>query len=150
MRYAIITVFYLVVIAWALMSCGPAAKIRRAERILAKAELQGAKWRIDTIYNTIEVPVPEIKHDTLFKMTTDTVKIFKDRLRMKYYMKHDTVYLEGECLPDTIKVTVPVEVTKTLQAKQGTPWWVWVLVACVFIVGLWMGAKLFRGGKADW
>lgn len=128
-----------------LASCGPAAKLKRAERLIKKAEAMGAVWHVDTVYADREVPVPRVERDTVvYNVPGDTIIIEKERLRVKLKVSHDSIYVSGECLPDTIKISVPVTVTKTIHAKQGMSWWLWVLMAIGFIGGVWIGAKLFR------
>lgn len=133
-----------VIIILLMASCGPAAKLRRAERLIKKAEQMGSVWHVDTVTTIQYVPVKSVRIDTAFKNTRDTVVIEKERLRMRYYTKHDTVHLQGECLPDTIKIEVPVTVTKTIESRSGPPWWVWLIVCGVFVLGVWAGTKASR------
>jgi len=135
----------LLIVLLVLISCGPAAKLRRAERLIAKAELQGAHWGSDTVWKSTDVFIPVIHTDTVVLNTPgDTITITRDRLQVKLKIRRDSIYVDGKCLPDTIRIKVPVTVTKTIEARAGMPWWAWVLIAIGFIVGLWMGAKLFR------
>jgi hypothetical protein len=136
---------YLAILALLLASCGPAAKLRRAERLIAKAELQGAHWRSDTVWKTTDHFIPVVKRDTMILNTPgDTITITKERLQVKIRIRRDSIYVAGACLPDTIRIRVPVSVTKTIEAKQGLPWWYWLIVALCFIGGTWMGVKLNR------
>lgn len=138
--------YWLVVVGLLLMtSCGPAAKLRRAERLIKKAEAMGAVWHVDTVYTEREIPVPRVQRDTVVvNAPGDTIYITKERLRVKVKVQRDSIYVSGECLPDTIKVNVPVTVTKTIEVKRGIPWWVWLLATFCYIGGTWMGIKLSK------
>lgn len=117
-------------------SCGPSYHLRRAEQHLQKAELKGANVRTDTVYklDTIYVPVVGIETDTIFQsIPGDTVEIEKERLRIKYVeLKWDSVYIEGECLPDTVEVVrnIPVAVNKEISSGLS----VWdVVILCIVV-----------------
>jgi hypothetical protein len=107
-----------------------ANKLKRAERLINKAEELGAKWHVDTV--TVEVPVfvPETRVDSIIvSKPGDTVVITKDRLKLKYVrLQGDTVFIAAECAADTIYKKVSVTVVKTIKAKGGIKWW-WLLVA---------------------
>lgn len=124
----------LFLILLALSSCGVNHHLRQAERHLKKAEQLGAKVRVDTFYVTKEVIVPEVKFDTLVSILrlTDTLTITKDRAVTK--IKLDTllkkVYISTQCLPDTVRLTIPVTVTKEI--KSTFPWW---YLAIAFFAG---------------
>lgn len=111
-------------------SCGPAAKLRRAEKLISKAEEMGAVWHVDTVYQMTPVEIESVRVDSVIvALPGDTVTIEKDRLKVKYVrLPGDSVFIEGECKGDTIYKAVPVTVTKTITAKGGIQWW-WLLVA---------------------
>jgi len=135
----------LLILSLILISCGPAYKLRRAERLIKKAEAMGAVWHVDTVYTERDVPVPRVQRDTVVvNAPGDTILITKERLRVKVKVQRDSIYVSGECLPDTIRISVPVTVTRTIEAKRGLPWWFWVLVGICFIGGTWMGIKLAK------
>lgn len=83
---------------------------------LKQAKKKGAETRIDTVYVEKSIYIPSVKTDTVFESKPgDTIIIQKDRLRMRYVnLPGDTVYLEGECLPDTIRIKIPVTVTNKI------------------------------------
>lgn len=116
-----------------LASCGPSYHLRRAEHHLKKAELKGAIIKVDTVYIEKQVFVPEVKTDTIFKTKEgDTVYISKEKLKIKYVkLPGDSVYLEGKCEADTVKINVPVTITKEISAPKGFwyyfPWLLFVL-----------------------
>lgn len=118
------------VILWILTSCGPAYHLKKAKE-------KGAEVTTDTLYQDVQVFVPIVEKDTVFRsMPGDTVTITKDRLQMKYVqIQGGTVYLQGKCLPDTIKVNVPYAVTTTIKAGYTG----WKLVGMI-LFGLVVGA----------
>lgn len=122
MRY-----FFIILI---LASCSSASKLRRAEKLIDKAEELGAKWRVDTVkvqipYSVPEVYVKEVHH----ALPGDTVRIEKERLKIKYVrLPGDSIFIEGKCEGDTIYKEVAVTVTKTIEAKNGLSW-CWLLLA---------------------
>lgn len=118
-------------IAILLFSCAPQAKLRRAEKLIKKAELLGAQWRVDTVKVNVPVFIDRIALDTLLiSGTSDTVVITKDRLRLKYVnLPGDTVWISGECDSLTIIKEVPVTITKVIQAPdKGLKWWQLILI----------------------
>lgn len=113
-----------------LASCGANYHLRRAEHHLKKAELKGALIGSDTVWKSVEIYVPEVTTDTVFRsLQGDTVRIEKDRLKIKYVkLPGDSVYIEGKCETDTVKIEVPVTVTKNIQATSWIKWW-YLLIA---------------------
>jgi len=133
----------ILILAWCLVSCGPAYHLRRAEHHLKKAELKGAVIKPDTVYKFIEIEVPAVSYDTVFQSAEhDTVFISKDRLKIKYVnLPGDSVYIEGKCEADTVKIKVPVTVTKNITAPKGFWYWFpWLL----FVVAIGAVAYLIR------
>ena len=64
-----------------LVSCSPTAKLRRAEKLIAKAKAGGAHVKSDTVFSIKEVITKEVKKDTVFKdVAGDTVYITKDNI----------------------------------------------------------------------
>lgn len=82
-----------------------------------------------TIHDTVNITVPEIKHDTVFtenffsKIKTDTLIIQKERLTMKIFHDtiHDSIYIQGEC--DTITIEKIVERKIPVKYYEKTPTW---------------------------
>jgi len=126
-------------------SCSPAGMLKRAGRLIKKAEQRGAKWGSDTIYIDREVITKEVKLDTLIKQVDfrDTMTVVKDRIvtKVKVDVKEKTVYVDSKCKSDTVKIHVPVEVTKTIQAGIST-WDVIKLSLLIVIVAILL-TKLF-------
>lgn len=130
MRAAILLVLSVVVLA----SCNDARKL---QRILGRHP----EWR-DTVlvYDTVEAIVEYVRHDTLFvSVPGDTVRVDDGRLHIRYVrLPGDTVYLRGECDPDTAKKIVPT-ITQQINptqdvTKEVIPWW--VIAALLVALGL--------------
>lgn len=126
-----------------LCSCGPVAKLKRAEKLIKKAEELGAVWHVDSVQVEVPVFVPETRVDSIFvQKPGDSVVIEKERLKVIIKrLKGDTIKVEAECKADTIKVKVTKTVTKTIQAKDGIKWW-WLIV--VFVGGAIVGKFVIR------
>ena len=86
------------------MSCSP---IKRHSRLVEKFPHVHTQ---DTIIqrDTIRLEIPKVEVDTIFKLDSfqvalhDTIFIEKERLKIKMYTIHDSVFVEGSC--DTIFV----------------------------------------------
>ena len=92
----------------------------------------------DTIYKRDTIYSKEVYKDSIFRFTSDTVVLQKERLTVKYFHNyHDsTVYLEGNCAPDTIVVETP-QVTNTI--IQDPTWWInvkqyWWIVLLIAVI----------------
>lgn len=121
-----------------LTACSP-------EKLLQMAEKKGAKVTTDTVFQERLVYVPSVTHDTTFtSLPGDTVTITKDRLQVKYVrLPGDKVYIQGTCLPDTIKISVPVEVTRTISAGYSK----WQMIGAVFGGIFFVGVMAFGAYK---
>lgn len=119
-----------------LSSCGPTFYLKKAERALKKAEQLGAEIQADTIYKERLVFVDSIRVDSIFTSRVgDTVYISKDRLKVTFVrLPGDSVYIEGKCEADTVKINVPISVIKEIKAGHST-WDMVILSIVVLIVG---------------
>lgn len=130
----------LVLIAIGLSSCSEKSRatrqLKRAERALKKAEMLGADISADTIWRTLEIPVPYVSTDTVFEsIEGDTVVIQQDRLKIKYVnLPKDSVYIYGECEADTIYFDNPTTVYKEISSGY-TLWELVILAIAALPVG---------------
>lgn len=117
---------YLVIILFTLSSCGASYHLKQSERHLRKAIEKGAEVADDTVYVTKEIIIPEVKLDTVFKaQQKDTVFLTKDKLKIKYVkLPGDSVFIQGECEPDTVKIEIPVEINREISAGYS----IWKLI----------------------
>ena len=113
------TIPYILLIFLALgQSCSPQ---RRLTRLLEhNPELTVA----DTVRLRDTVISPMVKSDTFISLSrmSDTVVVEKDRLLVKLFRHHDTLYVEGKCKADTIVrvLRIPVEKIKLVKAEPET------------------------------
>lgn len=113
---------------------------------LKKAIQKGGKVVSDTVYVEREVITPEVTTDTVFhSVAGDTVRIEKERLKIKYVrLPGDSVYVEGKCESDTIRISVPTYIKTEITAPP-CKWNGWYVVgaAIIFLViGILLG-KIF-------
>lgn len=96
------------------------SKFRKAERKIEKLTIRYPQLlKKDTINDTIKITTQAVQVDTIFNSTDgDTVTIFKDKLRIQYVKKGDTVYIRGECEADTIYKTISIPVEQIVVRKQ--------------------------------
>lgn len=137
-----------ILIIMIMASCSPAAKLRRAEKLIAKAEEMGAKWHVDTVYVTKHVIVPETHFDTVLTEVNfrDTITVEKDKVvtRVKVNTVSKEIFIETKCPPDTIKIKVPVTVTKTIKAKGYSLWQLIILALVMLLAGYGVRAFMRR------
>lgn len=136
---------YLLAIILILSGCGPASKLRRAEKLIKKAEEQGGVWSSDTVWVERQVFVPEIRVDSITILKPgDSVVIFKDRLEVKIKrLAGDTVFIDAKCDTVTITERIPVVVNKEIEVRGRLRWYHlvgWSLLA--LIIGVIAGRLL--------
>jgi hypothetical protein len=128
-----------VIIGIILSSCSPATRLRRAEKLIKKAEEQGAVWTVDSVRVEVPVFVPETRVDSIFvSKPGDTVTLIQDRLKVKYVrLPGDSVFIEGKCEADTIKIKQTVTINKTIKAQGWLRWWHLLIAAGVgLLIGI--------------
>lgn len=121
-------IYLLLVLVGLIVSCSP---VKRFNRLIDRHPYL---IQTDTVvrYDTVEVIVPEVKHDTSFidKTLYDTVFIDKERLKIKLWKVVDTLYVEGECETDTVtvvrEVKIPVKYYESSKWWNKIPWWVYL------------------------
>lgn len=103
LRY--LTVFFPVVLVFALVSCSPLKRLQRLERKhpqLFNRENDTVKY-----HDTLKVIIPGLKMDTILSVQQarkDTVFIYKDGIHTKVFINKDDLYLESKTDTDTITV----------------------------------------------
>jgi hypothetical protein len=106
---------------------------------LNRAIKKGAKVRVDTVTQVVEVVVQEVKTDTVFRSEVgDTVYITEEKLKIKYVkLPGERVFIEGECSADTIYQTIKVPCETTITAPpEKIKWWHWLIVVLVLLIVL--------------
>jgi hypothetical protein len=112
-----ITILLLTVLLLGCASNKANRKLKRAERLTAQAIELGAKVTPDTVYKWRTVFIDSVRVDSIFtSVVGDTVYLERERLKVKYVrLKGDSIFIRGECLADTVKIQVPVTVTKNIK-----------------------------------
>lgn len=103
-------------------SCSCNYHLKQAKKKCGMSLLSDTTIIRDTIYSK------SVKKDSLFFYNQkDTVVIREGKLVMKYFYSRDSVYLQGNCLTDTIYVDKTV-ITNTTELKPDySSWKEWIL-----------------------
>lgn len=120
-----------------LQSCGAKYHLNRA---IAKDPdiLKSVVVRVDT---TIVTESKAIR-DTLVLERHDTITIERNAVRIKIRRIHDTIQIDAECLPDTIRIQKVVEVPQVVYKEDKGNRWLFPLVA--FVIGIIMAIKIVK------
>ena len=121
-----------VVGALTLTSCGAKYHLKRA---IAKDPtiLEQVAVKVDTTIITENKAL----RDTLILQRIDTITLERNAVRVKIKRIHDTIQLEAECLPDTIKIQKVVEVPKVVyQEAKPNNTWLYILTISFFLFTL--------------
>lgn len=116
-----------------LASCAP---IKRHARLVKKYPFVHTVDSV-TIVDTFTVIVPETKVDTVVKLETlrDTVTITKDRLKVKLFTVHDSVYIEGSCDTVTVEKIVERKIPVKYYEKNSFPWaWLLTIAGIILLI----------------
>ena len=113
----------LVVLGVICTSCGCEYHLARAKKKCNQSFLSDTTYVRDTIYTT------SVERDTTFFYNQkDTVVIREGKLVMKYFYKDSTVYLRGECLPDTLIIEKQIITNSTeLKSDPFVKYRLWIL-----------------------
>jgi len=128
-----------------LASCTPQKRLNR----LVKKHPELIKVDTLSVYDTIHIET--IKADTVFKDTTflrllrDTITVVNDRLRINTYHYRDSIFIEGECIGDTIirEIRVPYKYIQPV-TKVKTPAYIIILLVGLVILLILLGIKSLR------
>ena len=137
MRYIIIILL--------LSSCTPQKRLN----MLVKKHPELIKVDTLSVHDTIHTET--IKADTVFKDTTflrllrDTITVVNDRLRINTYHYRDSIFIEGECIGDTIirEIRVPYKYIQPV-TKVKTPAYIIILLVGLVILLILLGIKSLR------
>lgn len=142
-RYILVLIFL-----WLLTACSPVHKLKRAEKLIEQAGELGAKWKVDTVKTTVEIPVPEIRFKEIVKVLPgETVEVTKDKTVVKIVrLPGDSILVDVYHPADTVYKEVPVTVTRTISAGYTR----WQLIgtslgAVLFVVLIGIGAYRLLG-----
>jgi DNA primase catalytic subunit len=102
----------IILLAISFISCNPfiSKELRRKNKANRKLEKVINKFpellKKDTavvVYDTIII-TESSKLDTVVSLDFDTITLIKDKLRLKLIKTTDTLIIDAECLPDTIRI----------------------------------------------
>jgi len=115
-HHSMFTIFLFFLLIPILLSCTPQ---HRLNRLLA---LHPELKTPDTILIRDTIPIPQLQTDTILRLSTlhDTVILHKDRLQVKIHRLHDTLFIQGKSLPDTISINrrIPVQIIKHIKPDK--------------------------------
>ena len=128
---------WLISVMLLLQSCGAKYHLNRA---IAKDPdiLKSVVVKVDT---TIVTEYKAIR-DTLVLQRHDTITIERNAVRIKIRRIHDTIQVDAECLPDTIRIQKVVEVPQVVYKEDKGNRWLFPLVA--FVIGIIMAIKIVK------
>lgn len=122
----------LIWLALILSACNsPTRLLKRADRLIKKAEQYGAVWHNDTTIIRVPVVLTETKHDTLidYRHTIDTFTVIKNKITTK--IKIDTlnkkIYVNVYQPADTVYAEAPCVTSKTIKSGYTT----FQVLACI-------------------
>lgn len=95
---------------------------------------------VETVTDTIEVVVPELRVDTLHEWSVDTVTTYVDRVRIRTKVDtvQRTVYVDVVCPSDTVYVEHTTERTVIQPTVRKGVDWRWLLLVVALGVLGWM------------
>lgn len=123
--------FYAVLFTLLLFGCSP---VKRHARLVEKFPFVHTVDSV-TLIDTFTLIVPETRVDTVVKLETlrDTVTIQKDRLKVKLFTIHDSIYIEGHCDTVTVEKVIERKIPVKYYEKNGFPW-AWLLTIAGIIL----------------
>lgn len=106
---------WIISVVFLLQSCG--AKYHLSRAIAKDPEiLEQVAVKVDTTIITENKAI----RDTLILQRIDTITLERNAVRIKIKRIHDTIQLDAECLPDTIKIQKVVNVPQVVY-KEAKP-----------------------------
>ncbi len=123
--------FFLLIVVLFTYGCSAKFHLKQSKRHKLIAIQKGALIERDTVWIEKEVITKLIEKDTVFtSLQGDTVYIQKERLKIKYVkIPGDSVFIEGACIPDTLKILVPTTVTEIIHSPEPKfKWWHFILI----------------------
>ena len=123
---------WVVIFAAVLQSCGASWHLKRA---IAKDPtiLDSVAVKVDTLIITENKAL----RDTLILERVDTITLKSNDVRVRLKRSYDTITVEAECLPDTIRIEKVVKVpTVVYEEKKPDNFWINVLSISFFLISL--------------
>jgi len=113
-----------------LVSCGAKYHLKRA---IAKDPtiLDSVAVKVDTVIITENKAL----RDTLILKRIDTITLERNAVRVRLKRSYDTITVEAECLPDTIRVQKVVKVPQVVYEEK-SKFWLNALILSFFLTSL--------------
>ena len=129
---------YLYILLLTLTSCSADYHLRKA--IAKDPTIMTEGVVIETVTDTIEVIVPELRVDTLHEWSVDTVTTYVDRVRIRTKVDtvQRTVYVDVVCPADTVYVEHTTERTVIQPTVKPRFEWRWLLIVLAIAVFAWI------------
>lgn len=133
-----------------LVGCDPIKRHARLVKKFPHVHTQDTVKMVDTI----RIEVPKISVDSFFQIDSflvelrDTIKVEKERLKIKMYTVHDSVFIEGTC--DTIFVEkiierkIPIRYYEAKKENDFKKWGGWLLIFLLIIIVLLIFYKIIK------
>lgn len=115
-----------------LCACTPQQRLARMQK--RHPEI----FRTDTLWHSDNIITKGFEKDTVMKaLQPDTVYLKNNRLEVRYFYNHDSVFIKGKCLADTVIRQVPLIVKSTGSRETVYPHWLWVAALVLVILIIW-------------
>jgi hypothetical protein len=115
-----------------LVACSPSKRLAR----LVKKHPELVK--VDTLRVHDTTITEHVRKDTVLNWNTlyDTAYIVKDKLSIRVVRVNDSIYIRGECLPDTIYKTieVPYNYVQPISRSKSPSYKLWIFI--LFLIGI--------------
>ena len=147
----------IVLLAVSFISCNPfiSKELRRKNKANRKLERLTNKYpelltqdATVYVYDTTII-TRNSKADTIFSLNFDTITLEKDKIRLKLIKTTDTLIVNAECLPDTIRIkeyikvpfekVQPIELTtyeKIVNGFKAFFWWIVFIILAIILYKL--------------
>jgi hypothetical protein len=115
-----------------LVSCGAKYHLNRA---IAKDPtiLDSVAVKVDTVIITENKAL----RDTLILQRIDTITLERNSVRVRLKRSYDTITIEAECLPDTIRIEKVVKVPQVVyQEEKPNNTWKYLLSISFFLISI--------------
>lgn len=134
-----------------LFACSPAKRFTR----LIEKHPELIKTDTITQIDTLRLEIPKTEVDTVFKTNQlhDTVYIEKERLKIKMYTVHDSIYVDAECdtifIEKIIETKIPVKYYEKKERfiDQVKRYGKWSLIIILIIASLYLILKITKPFK---
>lgn len=122
----------LILLAAILSSCSGAWHLQQAIK-------KGVVITRDTVHIEKQVIVPGDSTKIFVpvtKLKDSLVTVYRDRIKIQYMLRRDTIRFNVECPPDTVLVKVPVAVNTEIECPPKSPFWRNLALALIVVLAV--------------